>query len=239
MKAPDLKSARRDKGWSQTEAATRLGVSQTYLSMLEAGKRRLRAPLSRKAKRVFNLPATALPLSDDWEAEPQTGMTLVEQVAALGYPGFTHLRQRHWRKNPAEVLLTALAQKDLESRLVEALPWVLVQYSDMDRNWLVQHAKQFDLQNRLGFVASLARQVAAKTTVANSPSVAALSSLLEPLEQCRLARQDTLGKSLLSDAERRWLEDNRPEEAAHWNLLTDWRAETLPYAGQPRAAAMA
>src|SRR5204862_2965596 len=45
---------------------------------------------------------------------------------ALGYPGFTHLRPRRWAlKNPAEVLLAALAQDDLEPRLVEALPWLL------------------------------------------------------------------------------------------------------------------
>ena len=34
----------------------------------------------------------------------------------------------------------------------------------------------------------------------------------------------------LSDVERRWLRQTRPKEARHWNLLTDLKAQLLPYA---------
>jgi hypothetical protein len=84
-------------------------------------------------------------------------------VAGLGYPGFAGLRSRHWTpKNPGEVLLTALAQDDLESRLVEALPWLVLRYSTLDWTWVVREAKVRDLQNCLGFVVGLARQLAVR-----------------------------------------------------------------------------
>jgi hypothetical protein len=34
----------------------------------------------------------------------------------------------------------------------------------------------------------------------------------------------------MTDAERRWLRQQRPPQAEHWNLLTDLRPEHLPYA---------
>jgi hypothetical protein len=126
------------------------------------------------------------------------------------------------------VLLTALAQDDLESRLVEALPWVLLKYADVDRGWLVQEAKARDLQNRLGFVVSLARQLAER---AGDPfKTKMLKDLEDTLEGSRLLREDTLCKASVPEPERRWLEKHRPEGARHWNLLTDWTADTLRYA---------
>ncbi|HEY3129372.1 MAG TPA: hypothetical protein VGL91_07935 [Acidobacteriota bacterium] len=119
-------------------------------------------------------------------------------------------------------------QDDLEARLVEALPWLLFRYWNLDKSWLVQQAKLLDLQNRLGFVVSLARQLAERT---NSPAarLEALKGLELDLEQIRLAREDSLCKAL-KPTEKQWLRENRPEKAKHWNLLTDWRPEILPYA---------
>jgi hypothetical protein len=34
----------------------------------------------------------------------------------------------------------------------------------------------------------------------------------------------------MTNAERRWLQQNRPEQARHWNLLTDLELDNLPYA---------
>jgi hypothetical protein len=195
--------------------------------MLENSKRRLTPQLVRRTRRLFKLPPTVLPLP----ATPETGyvfspQTLAEHLSALGYPGFAYLRSRRWRKNPAEVLLAALAQDDLEARLLEALPWLLISYPDLDSDWLVRQAKQRDLQNRLGFVATMAIEVAERT---KPQSAQRLHDLEATLEQSRLAREDTLRKSPLNETEKRWLEENRPDEAKKWNLLTDWRAEALPY----------
>jgi len=74
MSLRELRTARQQKGWSQKEAAARLGFSQPYLSMLEAGQRTLPSRLARQVVRVFNLPATALPLSrPEWR--PMTTTT--------------------------------------------------------------------------------------------------------------------------------------------------------------------
>jgi transcriptional regulator with XRE-family HTH domain len=215
---------------SQNAIAAKLGVSQPYLAMLENGKRRLTAQLVRRVRRLFNLQPTVLPLPATPEAGHRfSAQTFAECLSALGYPGFAYLRSRRPRKNPAEVLLEGLAQADLEARLLEALPWLLVEYPDMDCDWLVSQVKQRDLQNRLGFVATLAKEVAEST---KSQAPQRLRDLVTTLEQSRLAREDTLGRSSMSARERRWLEEIRPEEAKKWNLLTDWRAEVLPYYGE-------
>jgi len=57
-----------------------------------------------------------------------------------------------------------------------------------------------------------------------------LRELEAELERSRLAREDTLCRALMPDRERQWLMERRPPEARHWNLLTDWRPEFLPYA---------
>ena len=114
--------------------------------------------------------------------------------------------------------------------LVEALPWLLVKYWDMHSKWLVKQAQVNDLQNRLGFVVSLAKQVSEKSEPANENRSKNLKVLEETLERSRLTREDTFLKRSDTDGERQWLRQNRSEEAKHWNLLTSWRPEHLPYA---------
>ncbi len=233
MRPQDFKAARLHRGWSQEEAALRLRVSQPYLAMLENGKRRLTARLARRFMRVYGLAPTVLPPSEALRPPARAdAQTLAEQVAALGYPGFAYLRPRSRKKNPAEVLLTALAQDDLEARLVEGLPWLLLRYWDLDANWLVNQTKQRDLQNRLGFVVTMARQLARRSAPENENRNRVLAELEARLERSLLAREDTLCQTSLTDAERRWLRQHRPEEAARWNLLTSWRSDAFRYASQ-------
>ena len=224
-----VKTARLAKGLNQAEAAARLRVSQPYLAMLESGKRRLTPELARRAMKVYNLPPTTLPLPEFAGAHHRTSSeALARDLAALGYPGFTYLRSTKWKaKNPGEVLLTALAQEDLESRLVEALPWLVLTFWPLDQEWLVREAKLLDLQNRLGFVVTLARGLAERA--GNELRGQVLKDLETVLERSRLAREDTLCRASLPEAERRWLTKHRPAEARHWNVLTDWTADALRY----------
>ncbi len=197
--------------------------------MLERGKRRLTASLARKFMRVYRLDPTVLPPSDLADRPGRTSPDeLARQLAALGYPGFAYLRPYVAKKNPAEVLLTALAQDNLEARVAEALPWLLLQDWEVDSNWLAEQAKRFDLQNRLGFVVSLARQVS-ESNRRNDQRSRALSALESVLERSRLAREDVFFRAPRTPAEREWLMANRPEEARHWNLLADLRREHLGY----------
>jgi transcriptional regulator with XRE-family HTH domain len=217
MTGSQLYAARVGKGWTQVRTCAALHVSQPYLSLMERSLREVPDAVARRAAKVFNMPAETLSLRDhtndkDW---PQA-------LAALGYPGYAYLRGR--KQNPASLLLSALSQDNLERRVVEALPWVVMDHPNMDWEWLVREMKLRDLQNRLGYVTGLA---AKKTR-----DVAARNQLLKQqlkLEHARLVREDTLCHASMTQAERRWLRAQRPAEAEHWNLLTDLAVEHLPY----------
>ena len=230
MSGQEFRMARRARGWTQKKAAVRMGVSQTYVALLERGKRKFPSKLARKAVVALNLDPVSLPVRNavgGTEAD-----TLARQLAALGYPGFAYLHGLH-KRNPAEVLLTALAQQELESRLVEALPWLLLNYSrmaDVCREWLLEQARLRNLTNRLGFVASTAKLVLENRRETQSERYRALTQMEKDLNHSLLAREDTLCQASLSQAERDWLKENRPEMASKWNLLTNWKPEFLQYA---------
>ena len=218
-----LRQARNELGWTQAQTASRLGVSQGYLSLLEAGKRTVSPGLARSFERLLHVPATALRPRERNVNDPAA---LAKELAALGYEPLAYLG-RETAANPAGVLLSALRQRDLESRLTEALPWVVLAYPELNWNWLVERTKVHDAQNRLGYVVSLARQLA------ETQNPSAVETLLEQenhLERSRLAAEGTLCQDSMTQAERRWLRNNRPQSAADWNLLTNLKADDLPYA---------
>lgn len=224
-----LRDGRRKARLTQMEAASRLGVSQPYLSQLERGRRPLTPALARTAAALYRLPATALPVPDTVNARALVNPEkLTRQLAGLGYPGFAHLRAGS-KANPAAVVLEALLQPDLEVRLSEALPWVLLTYPDLDWQWLVDHSKLHDVQNRLGFVVAVARAVAARHADC-SHAEGKLAATEQQLERSRLAREDTLGRESMPPAERRWLAENRSPTARHWNVLTSLSDDQLSYA---------
>jgi transcriptional regulator with XRE-family HTH domain len=230
MNTKHFRLARKHAGLSQQKAAAALGVSQSYLSMLEGGERPLPLELARSMVRVYKLSPVCLPASGErWHPGPLDPGQLAADLAGLGYPGFGYLRKRRLRKNPGEVLLAALAQDNLEARVFEALPWLVLRYWDMDADWLVEQAKVHDLQNRLGFVVTLARKAGRRGSPADSPRDAALEELECWLRHSLLAREEPLDKQRLSSAEHRWLRKYRSKEARAWRLLTNWRPEALRY----------
>ena len=228
MTGKDLKLGREQKGWTQEEAASKLSVSQSYLSLMEKGVRRVPEKLARKAATAFGLSATTLPVETSWESvQPKDASTLAADLAALGYPGFAYLQAKR-KKNPAEVLLSALSTKCLETRVAEALPWLVLKFPDLDWQSLVSAAKVRDLQNKLGLVTCVARRVAEKRGEKNKAE--RLRKQEKVLERSRLLFEDTLCNDSLTQAERRWLEINRPDEAKYWRVLTDLSPEHLSYA---------
>jgi transcriptional regulator with XRE-family HTH domain len=122
MKPSEFKSARLAKGWTQTQAAAHLGMTQAYLNFLENGKRRLTPELVRRATFVYGLSPGVLPVADVFVPTEADDQRLTELLGKLGYPGFAYLRTRAPREHPFEVLLAALAQKRLDARVAEALP---------------------------------------------------------------------------------------------------------------------
>jgi transcriptional regulator with XRE-family HTH domain len=227
MTNQELKVGRVKAALTQLQAAPRLRISQPYLSQLENGTRPVTAVLARRAASVYRLPATALPLPPSPTKKFDAGK-LARQLAGLGYPGFAHLLSGSHKANPAMVILDALLQRNLETRLSEALPWVVATYPNLQWKWLVQQAKLNDLQNRLGFVVDLAKQVAEKSQ--HPSELAQLSEISHLLERSLLAHEDTLCRESMSEVERNWLAENRSTYAKRWNLLTGLDPEQLSYA---------
>lgn len=226
MQPEQLRAARHVANLTQQQVAERLGISQAYLALLERGGRPITPRLASRIANLYDLDPIALPLETDdmssWNSE-----LLAVAVAGLGYPGFRNLRRNH-RRNPAVVLAGAIATEDVEVRVIEALPWLVAQYSDLDWQWLIREAKLRDVQNRLGFLVTLGWQVAENR--GDRAAAGRLRRIEQVVDRSRLVREDTLCQGSLSDAERRWLRQRRPTAARHWNLLTDLRFESLPYA---------
>jgi transcriptional regulator with XRE-family HTH domain len=221
----ELKNVRKTSSWTQTEAAARLGVTQAYLSMVERGRRAVSCELASRVMRIFAVPATALPLTE-YRSHVRDPGFYQAMLGSLGYPGFAYLRGSV-RLNPGELLMEALDSDDLDSRVTEALAWLPLTYPNLNWNWLTANAKLRDRQNRMGFVVELARQAAERD--GNSQMGEELASRVAMLEPSRLAREDTLCKESMTQAERTWLRAHRPRSAEHWNLLTDLTVEQLDH----------
>ena len=228
MTGHELKQYRKKNRLTQKDASRLLGVSQTYLSMLESDKRPLSDGLWAKAVKKFNLPLTDLPAKTRvYRVEKRSDDQLTADLAALGYAGFSHWKPSRQR-NPADVLLSALNAGTRDARLVEALPWLVLEFPDIEWNSLVKTAKAYDLQNRLGFVTNLARRLAELN--GDRPRADRLKKVEADLEHSKLEREDTLCKDTMTNAERKWLLAQRSKEAKNWHLVTDVVPQHLRYA---------
>lgn len=226
MTGEALKAAREEARLTQGEAAAKLGLTQAYFSMIEGGRRRVTEEVAVRAVDAFHLPPTALPL----KADPQgalSGSGFRAELGALGYPGFAKFRVGKPKYNPARLLLLAICQDVLDKGLVEALPWLLVKYVDLDWQWVLRNAKVFDCQNRLGFLVDVAEDVAKKLDDVERRGE--LREMKRMIEWSRLAREDTLCAEAMGEVERKRLRRRRSARARHWNLLTDMEAKRLAY----------
>jgi transcriptional regulator with XRE-family HTH domain len=227
MEAHEFRAARLAKGWTQRQAAARLGVTQAYLNYLEHGKRRLTRHLVRRATSVYGLSPASLPVPNAFVPSETSDQHLTESLSTLGYPGFSYVRSRTPKEHPNEFLLTALSQKSLDARVAEALPWVVANSAELN-SWLLENARRFNLQNRLGFVVSLARHAADRLNASSKADE--LKRFEALLDDSRLAKEDYFFRPPRTDKEARWLKAHRSEDAVHWNLLSDMKPEHVPYA---------
>jgi transcriptional regulator with XRE-family HTH domain len=229
----ELREARRERGWTQEALAVRLGVSQAYVCLLERGRRRVPRRLAERLVTLLELPLSALPVGA--QPVPLRADEAPGALGALGYPGFAYVRGGR-QLNPAELLLRVLRARDVDARVVEALPWMLLRYPNLDWPWLLRETKASDLQNRLGFLLGVARELA---ELRGEPNAAReLAAQERALEGSRLQREDTFRDSM-TEAERRWLRDHRPAQAAHWNVLSAMTAIELARAYRALARTVA
>ena len=229
MTGLELRQARERKGWTQQQAALALRLSQPYLSLLETDKRHMPKSRVEGVLAVYDvLPPSALPYRGDGSWAMLGAPELAEQLAGLGYPGFSYMRARStW--NPAELLVAALTKDDLESRVAEALPWLVLAYSNMDWGWVVTQTRMHEVQNRLGFVLTLARELAERRN--KTEVVTQLREVEDRLQTLVLMRQTTFCHEHMTQAERRWLMEKSTPQAKRWHVLSDLSLEHLSHAG--------
>ena len=238
-----LLAYRNARKWTQSALARALGVSQAYVSQLEAGTRPISRKLAARLARLPDLPPGILPPRHaDLDA---VDADFAGDLAALGYPGFEGRHAgREGRgaratlpRNPAAVIVAILSRRQVAPSVMAAIPWVLVAHADLDAPWLVDQARRRNLQNRLGFLTDLALDVARARDARNATEpreipaadvVSRLEALRADLEASRLANLDTLARELTA-AERQFFEEHRGAAARHWNLLTGLTLAQLPY----------
>ena len=115
-----------------------------------------------------------------------------------------------------------------------AIEWIIPEpisqvVGDATRStWLVETARKFNLQNKLGFVVRLGRRMAESHS--DNARSNELGKLEEMLKESRLAKEGFFYRPPMTEREREWLSKNRTVDAAHWNLLADMRPEQLSYA---------
>jgi hypothetical protein len=148
-------------------------------------------------------------------------------LANLGYPKFAHLKKRSQKINPAVVLISALKANDVDSRIVEALPWLIYQFPDMDWVIVVRSAKITDSQNRLGFLLSLAEIKAKKSNEKEKQDL--FRELLSNLERSRLYGEDSFRRENLTASERAWLKKYRSKNAKHWRIWSNLTPDHLTF----------
>lgn len=192
---------------TQVEAASLLGVSQSYLSLLEKGVRSVTPELRSRMAAVASLPKGANSSDDRLRAD----------LSALGYPGFAHIKPSRTPVRPQVLLLTILSQPDADARIVDALPWVVRHCAaKMNFPWLVRQAKLRNLQNRLGFLL--------QTSGLDSPSVI---GAIRELDSARLLKEDTLCWDSMRPGTRAMLRERRSPLAAHWHIVTSHDTEAV------------
>lgn len=151
---------------------------------------------------------------------------IAEALGALGCPGFAQLPldfgidERQPAPDPAVVLIAALVCENLTPHVRSALPWLALEYESIDWKWTVAEARRRNVQNRLGFIVTLAQHRAARD-FGRDELLTRLAEVEESLFEVRAEQEDTLCQDDLPEAERTWLRSNRPREAAQWNILTD------------------
>jgi transcriptional regulator with XRE-family HTH domain len=226
MGCADLKTWRKQHGWNQQDLARLLGVSQALVSHWERGLRSLPPEWLPKLEKLgLEVDATKLPLIRDADVGGDTDFA--QELSNLGYPPYRYFRTGPPSWNPAQFLILALSQGDLDTRVAEGLSWVAYRFAHMNWDWVRREAKVRDLQNRLGFTLSVARKVA---QARGEASVAAhLAQQEEVLRGSLLAKEDTYSRDRMTPAERSWLMHHRSQEARDWHVLTDISMEHLPH----------
>jgi hypothetical protein len=173
---------------------------------MESGRRQLTQRLRRQ-------------LGRSGESEPLDAEWFRAQLAAHGYPGFGHLERRERRVELSRLLLWGLSAGDMDARVCQGLIYLARTCATRIRwDWLMAQAKLRNLQNRLGFLVDLA---------IHPGEPGGLARVRDELANARLLAESTFCWDSMPAAVRKWMQDNRPEKAAYWNVLSRFTTEEV------------
>jgi hypothetical protein len=126
---------------------------------------------------------------------------LEKALAVLGYPGFAYLTSYlkfetdyEGAFDPTELIRWAIAQNVLNTRVMEALPWLIAAYAtQVDWKRLIGSAQRHAVQNRLGYLACLALQlVESKQSLSHPEARRLLKESVSRLQEIRQPQEQTL-----------------------------------------------
>lgn len=159
---------------------------------------------------------------------------LRDALGALGYLGFlslfSALEAEQEPHDPAVVLMAALACGRIEESVVEVLAWLVLRYERLDWGWLLAEARRRGVQNRLGFVVSLALHASAASL--GLARLTRLAAIEEELYACRTAKEENPWLRLPL-ALRPSIAARRSGEAAQWRVPCTLRPSGLRFLGEP------
>ena len=123
------------------------------------------------------------------------------------------------------MLFDALDESELDSRIAEGLPW----RRGPTLTWIGIGWRKTPscIGAKTGWASSLPLALDLARATNENERTSKLRWQLERLESIRLAEEDTFCHDSLTTAERAWLREHRSPMAAHWNILSDIRAENL------------
>jgi transcriptional regulator with XRE-family HTH domain len=223
MNGAEFREWRKKAGRTQVEAAREVGVRQPFVCAVEKGSRPVTTALRNWLYSVC--PESVTAVSPCGREETRSSELLKEDLGGLGYPGFAYLAVKPKKVDPLEVVLNALKTEDLDQRVTDALPWVLVHRSDLDYRRLTDEIRLCNLQNRLGFLLEVTVE-ATKKLHFNDAAVR-LEPWLAWLRESRLYKEDTLCKKSLTEVERRRLQRRRPKAARFWRIYADLNSKEV------------
>ena len=164
---------------------------------------------------------------------------LEKALAVLGYPGFAYLTRylnsETDGKNdfsPTELLQWAIVQDVLNTRVTEALFWLVAAYAaKVDWGKLISFAQEQGVQNRLGYLACLALQlVESKQSLSYPEAYRLLQETVSQLRAIRQSQEKTLMNEAMGPVMRSWVQANRAQEAVQWRVLTTITTDDLQHA---------
>lgn len=147
-------------------------------------------------------------------------------LASAGYPGFAHCSMSA-NIIAEEVLCDALLQTNLDCRVIEGLPWLIWKLWATDFSPVIAFATFHNVQNRLGFLVSLARQLSEQGN--NTDRTAKLIAVEGQLITRRLTKEDFFFREVQQPLEYEYLRKVRSSVAKVWRLVTDLKVEHLDY----------